>query len=367
MSKSNFRKRQAEDLKIATSVVASFSDERLLEVQGFVDDLLEFRKVKKLRDTYSDGIKTSLENTGNGRIYVTYNLDGAVTGRLSNSGMNITPNRKKEGKIGVSFHTLPREQEDFNIRNVVIAPPGYKFITADKKAMELRILAHVADEKNMIKAFEDGLDLHTYSASMTFNKDPEDITKLERQISKEVSFLTVYGGTASTLANKRGISEHKAQTIIDNWMAAFPRVPVYMATVREYIEEHEYINTIFGRRRHLPNIKSPFRKVREEAYRQGLNFTIQSPASDVLLCSMLGIDEAIRSRGMKATIVATVHDSVEMICPDEEVDDLLKIVYSQMVNYPYLRKYFGMELKVPLDIDIEVGTSFGNGERVEFD
>ena len=348
-----------KELNISKSVLNSLSDERVTQLFKFFEKHSEFKKLSKLYLTYIKGAEQALENTGNGRMYVRYSIDGTVTGRLSNSGANITPGRSKEGKIGVSFHTLPRENMSVNIRDYVIAPPGYNFITIDMKAMELRVLAHIANEKNMIKAFESGVDLHSYSAGLTFGKSPDEVTKEERQIAKAVSFLTVYGGTSYTLAAKQNIPESQAETIIQNWMAAFPGVGNYMTTVNEYINQFGYAKTLFGRFRHLPNIKSPMRNIRSEAFRQGLNFTIQSAASDILLCGMLGVIEKLKP--LKGKVVATVHDSIELICPKEETEEVVGIVVNELVNYPYLRKHFGINLRVPLGVDVEVGTSFGNG------
>jgi DNA polymerase-1 len=350
------------DLEISRNIIASLSNESLLNAQKFLEKMAEYKRIKKLYDTYIEGVETSLENTGNGRMYVIYNIDGAVTGRLSNSGANSEKGGGKESKLGVSFHTLPREQIDFNIRDYVVAPDGWDFITADLKAAELRVLAHVANERNMIKAFSSGLDLHQYSAAMTFNKDPKDVTKLERQIAKEVSFLTVYGGTAYTLAAKRRISEERANDIIQGWMDAYPGVGQYMGTVDSYIQQHKYAKTIFGRRRNLPNIDSPFKGVRKRAFRQGLNFTIQSPASDILLCCLLGIDLRLKALGLRAKIVATVHDSIELISPKDETARVVEIIIDEITNYRYLKDNFGIVLRVPLVVDVEVGTSFGNGK-----
>jgi DNA polymerase-1 len=207
------------------------TDDQVKAAKRFFDRFSEYKKLTKLHSVYIEGARTALKNTGNSRIYVKYNIDGTVTGRISNSGANV--GRKKEDKIGVSFHTLPRESLDVNIRNYVVAPKGHDFITIDMKAMELRVLAHVANEENMIHAFKSGVDLHSYSAGLTFNKDPKDVSKLERQIAKEVSFLTVYGGTAYTLASKRNIPEERAEEIINSWMRAFPGVGRYMDTIDE--------------------------------------------------------------------------------------------------------------------------------------
>jgi len=350
-----------EEVNIARSVAASMSDEQIISAKKFFDRFSEYKKLTKLHSVYIEGARQALKNTGNGRMYVKYNIDGTVTGRISNSGANI--GRKKEDKIGVSFHTLPREALDVNIRDYVVAPPGWDFITIDMKAMELRVLAHVANERNMIHAFESGVALHSYSAGITFKKDPSEVSKLERQIAKEVSFLTVYGGTAFTLASKRNIPEERAEEIINNWMSAFPGVGRYMNTIDEYIKQFGYAKTIFGRFRHLPNINSPFRGVRREAFRQGLNFTIQSAASDILLCGMLGVIEKLK--GMKAKVVATVHDSIELIAPKSETKEVVRIVKDELENYHYLRENFHINLKVPLAVDVEVGTSFGNGVEYE--
>ena len=353
---------EREEMAISRSVLANMSNEQVIAAKRFFDRFSEFKKLTKLHSVYIEGARTALRNTGNGRMYVNYNIDGTVTGRISNSGANIE--RGKNGKIGVSFHTLPREALDVNIRDYVVAPEGHDFITIDMKAMELRVLAHVANEQNMIHAFKSGVDLHSYSAGLTFNKDPEKVSKLERQIAKEVSFLTVYGGTAYTLASKRNIPEERAEEIINAWMKAFPGVGRYMDNIQDYIEQFKYAKTIFGRRRNLPNIDSPFKNVRREAFRQGLNFTIQSAASDILLCGMLGVIKKLEN--MEAKVVATVHDSIELIAPKQETRKVVEIVKDELENYHYLRENFHIDFKVPLAVDVEVGSSFGNGVEYEF-
>jgi len=351
------RNNSNEETNIAKAVLNNMSDDQVTAAKRFFDRFSEYKKFVKLQSVYIEGARTALKNTGNGRIYSSYRIDGTVTGRISNSGANV--GRKKDDKIGVSFHTLPRESLDVNIRDYVVAPEGHDFITIDMKAMELRVLAHVANEENMIHAFKSGIDLHSYSAGLTFNKDPKDVTKLERQIAKEVSFLTVYGGTSYTLAARRNIPESRAEEIINSWLAAFPGVSRYMETIDDYIKQFGYAKTMFGRFRHLPNVRSPFKPVRREAFRQGLNFTIQSSASDILLCGMLGVIKKLE--GMKAKVVATVHDSIELIAPKEETKKVVEIVKDELENYHYLKENFNIHLKVPLGVDVEVGTSFGNG------
>lgn len=367
MSSKQFSKNdKGMEILIAESIAKEMPDSKIIAAKKFFDSLFDHKRITKLYNTYIEGVETSLANTQNGRMYVNYNIDGAVTGRLSNSGGNTKKGGGKATKIGVSFHTLPREQIDFNIREYVVAPEGYDFITIDMKAMELRVLAHVANEKNMIKAFNSGWDLHDFSTEMTYGKKkentPKEEWKLIRQICKEVSFLTVYGGTAYTLANKRNIPEAQAQKIINAWMDTFPGVREYFKVIEDYIKQHKYAKTLFGRFRHLLNIDSPVKSIQREAFRQGLNFTVQSPASDILNCGVIGIHQKLKAGKFRTKIAAEVHDSVEFIAPKDETDAVIKMAADELVNCHYMKEHFGFGLRVPLEVEVEVGASFGTGK-----
>ncbi len=356
---------EEQNKMISASVLAKKSTDELLKLNDFIDTFSTLRAQEKLNNTYIKNVREALKYNGNGRIYVDYRIDGTATGRLSNAGYN-------DGEtMGVSFHTLPREGGAVNIRSYVIAPEGWDFITADMKAMELRILAHLANEKNMSKAFIEGKDLHKYSAAMTFAKSEDKVTTEERQIAKAVSFLVIYGGTEHTLSRKQGIPLKAAEGIISSWMSAFPGVPRYMEKVFNFIKDNRYAYTIFGRRRHLPNITARMESVQKQALRQGLNFTVQSAASDTILCCIIGLNRLLKSSGMQAKIIATVHDSIEIICPKEETKQVLSMLYREMTEYSYIRENFGIKFKVPLEIDILVGDSFGSGDPakkgVDFD
>jgi len=344
-----------ESKKISMSVLAEKSTDDLLLAGKFIRGILDLRKSEKLEKTYIQGTKKAMEYNKENRVYVDYKLDGTSTGRLSCAAYNA------QQSMGVSFHTLPRETKH-NIRSFFIAPKGHSFITVDYSAMELRVLSHVAKDGNMQKAFLDGADLHTYTARLLFNK--EKISKQERQIAKTVSFLIVYGGGPFNLSETMGISLKRAEKIIGNYKKVYPAVFSFMEFVNEYIRSTGYAYTIFGRKRNLPDVYSRDRQVQNRALRQGLNFTIQSAASDILLCSLVGLHGKIKDRGMKSRIVATVHDSVELIAPDEEVDDLCKLVHDELVNYPYIKEHFNIHLDVPLEIEILVGQSFGDGKEV---
>jgi len=351
-------KHRDEGKQISKRVVASKSTEELLDSKKFLKGLLGLRKSEKLAKTYIQGTRKAIEYNGKNKIFVDFRFDGTSTGRLSCASYNA----KKA--MGVSFHTLPRTTED-NIRSIFTAPPQQSFIAVDYAAMELRVLAHVAKDGNMQNAFNEGADLHTYTAKLLFNK--QNISKTERQIAKTVSFLIVYGGGPFNLSETMGIPLRRAERIIDNYKNVYPAVFEYMEFVNDFIRTNGYAYTIFGRRRNLPDVGSRNKTVVNRALRQGLNFTIQSTASDILLTSLLGISRRFKANNLSARPVATVHDSVEVVCPDNEVENVLEILYDEMVNYPTIKEIFNIHFDVPLAIDAEVGRSFGDGKEVRFD
>jgi len=350
-------KNREENKDIAKSVISHKTTEQLRESKKFIEGLLELRKSEKLEKTYIQGTKSAIEYNGNNKVYVDFRFDGTATGRLSCAAYSA-----KED-MGVSFHTLPRDTKH-NIRSIFVAPKGHAFITVDYAAMELRVLAHIAKEKIMQKAFIDGSDLHTYTAELLFNK--KTISKEERQIAKTVSFLIVYGGGAFNLSETMGIPMKRAEKIIENYRKVYPGIFSYMEHVNRFIRENHYAYTIFGRRRNLPDVTSEDQTVANRALRQGLNFTIQSTASDILLCGLLGCCKEFSKKGFLARPVATVHDSLEVICPFNEVEQVLEIIHEQLVNVPIIKQVFNLEFSVPLKIDAEVGHSFGDGKEVHY-
>lgn len=353
-------KYREEGKKISESVIQSKTTEELIEARNFIETLLELRKMEKLHKTYVKGTTKALDYNNNDKVYVSFNLDGTTTGRLSCAGYS----GNKGNNMGISFHVLPRD-EQHNIRDMFVAPEGWDFITADYSAMELRVLAHIADEKNMKKAFIDGKDLHTYTASLVFNKPESKVSKQERQIAKAVSFLIVYGGGAFNLSETMNIPKKRADKIIDQYAKIYPGIFKYMNKVNASILEDGYITTLFGRRRNLPDVRSKKYNVRTRALRQGLNFTVQSAASDVLVCAVIGIVDTLKKRNLSAVFKATVHDSLEFISPKEQTNEVCSIIKDEMVNCNYMKNSLGIQLDIPLAIDLDVGSSFGNGEPYE--
>lgn len=342
---------------ISESVISNKSKEDLLAARKFIKGLLDLRKSEKLTKTYIEGTKKAINYNGSNKVYCDFRFDGTATGRLSCAAYNA------KQAMGVSFHTLPRETEN-NIRSIFSAPKNWYFVAADYAAMELRVLSHISREYAMQKAFKEGADLHTYTAQLLFKK--KDISKQERQIAKTVSFLIVYGGGAYNLSETMGISMSHAESVIKNYERVYPAIFAYMDHVNNFVKNNGYAYTIFGRRRNLPDVQSKDIKVVNRALRQGLNFTIQSTASDILLSALTGIFNRYKELGLKARPVATVHDSIEIVSPKEELKEALEILYDEMVNYPTLSRVFNMSFDIPFAIDVELGRSFGDGKEVHF-
>ena len=329
----------------------------------FINTLLKYKYRSKQHKTYVKGVEAALEYNEDGRIYSQYNFATVVTGRLSCS--TYSAGKKKKG---VSFHTLPRESENdaVNIRKLMRADGDKVFLAADFSQAELRVLAQCCKDENLIEAFNSGQDLHRYTASLVFGKKPEDVTKEERQIAKSVSFLIVYGGGPNKLSQQIGKSITYCKGIFSAYEQSFPKVFKWIESVHRMIRENGYAVSLFGRRRHLPNIKSPIKKYQHRALRQGMNFVIQSSASDLMLHSIKRLHRYRDLTGLDFDILATVHDSVEVQCSKQDADKvamLLKVVLPMTEDF---KPMYGINFVVPFEVDVEVGTSFGNLVEAEF-
>ena len=357
--------RKVSDSQISRSIIADTPTERLEAALNFINKLKEHGKFKKLYDTYYVGVKKALDYNKNGKIYYDFRFDGTVTGRLSCAAYTCN-----ENSMGVSFHTLPRtpeNKEDVNIRAMFLPPEGDYFITSDYKTMELRILAHLSQDPRMLEAIRSGKDLHKATASLIYGISIDQITKRQRQIAKAVSFLIVYGGGAWKLSREVNISEDEAQDVIDALKDAYPRIFTWSEDVEAYLRKNTYVKSMFGRRRNLLDIRSPDKKIQSRSVRQAGNFVIQSSASEITSFAALDIINSLEERGLSSTMVATVHDSIEVTSPKKDVIETLSLMKHRMMEYPYLRDSFNFNLSVPLEIDMEVGPAFGVGVEVHFD
>jgi len=355
---------KVKDSDISRSVIANAPTEKLEGALEFITKLQELNKTKKLYDTYYKGVLKAIEYNGHPKVYYDFRFNGTVTGRLSCAAYTCNSD-----SMGVSIHTLPRPPEDpnkLNIRSLFIAPKGDYFITSDYKTMELRVLAHLSQDRNMIQAIRSGHDLHKATASLIYGIPVDQITKEQRQIAKAASFLIVYGGGAWKLARTVGISDEEAEAVIAALKDAYPDVFTWKDQVTEFLVKNKYVMSMFGRRRNLLDIRSPDKKIRERCIRQAGNSVIQSSASEITSFALLDICRGLKSRALEARPVASVHDSIEVISNRQDLMETLGIIRHRMTEYPYLRETYGFNFSVPLEIDVEVGANFGGGVPVIF-
>ena len=348
---------------IYQKVISEKTEDELLASKSFINKLLEYKTKCKQYKTYVKGVKDAIAYNGESRIYSSYNFSQTVTGRLSCSTYVCGPKMKK----GVSFHTLPRPTDDnVNIRRLMKADGEKAFVAADFSQAELRVLAQCCKDENLIKAFTSGEDLHSFTASLVFSKKVEDVTKRERQIAKSVSFLIVYGGGPNKLAQQINNPVSDCKGIFKAYQDSFPNVFKWISVIHKSVRENGYAVSLFGRRRNLPNVNSPIKKYQYRALRQGLNFVIQSSASDLMLHSITRLCKDLKKAGVEYDLLATVHDSVELQCEVGDVEKCVEIMRSSLTSTYDLKTYYNLDFIVPFEVDIEVGTSFGDGMEVEF-
>jgi DNA polymerase-1 len=330
----------------------------------YIFTLLEYKTRQKQHKTYVNGVKAAIDYNGDGRVYSSYNFGNVVTGRLSCSLYQVAPSKRK----GISFHTLPRpdSSDAVNLRKLMIPDKDKVFITADFSQAELRVLAQCSRDPGLIEAFNSGQDLHRYTASLVFGKSPDDITKEERQIAKSVSFLIVYGGGPHKLAWQIGKSVGYCKNIFAAYQDSFPKVFQWIQFVHSFVKKNGYAVSLFGRRRNLSNVSSPNRSHQFRALRQGMNFVIQSSASDFMLHSIKRLQKYLEATNLDADILATVHDSVEIQCSKKDLKKTLELIKYTLSHTEDFQQMYNLDFVVPFEVDVEVGKSFGDGLEAEF-
>ncbi len=316
--------------------------EELAEEYEICEYILEHRKYSKLKSTYTDALP-ALISKRDGRIHTTYNQALTVTGRLSSSNPNLQniPIRTEEGnKIRSAFCAKDKD-------NSLI-------LSADYSQIELRLLAHVSEDEHLIHAFTSGEDVHTMTASKVYGVEPKDVTKEMRRSAKAVNFGIVYGQSKYGLAKNLGISNAEAQEFIDKYFATYPKVRDYMEYEKAFVLEHGYVETIFGRKRYLATeLMSPNFQIREFAQRAAINQPLQGTAADLIKMAMIEVDKQLTEQKLKSKMIMQVHDELVFELPKEELEPLKSLVLKAMeLNQP---------LKVPLDVDINYGSSWKEG------
>ena len=311
--------------------------EALRGEHAVVDLILEWRQLTKLKSTYVDALP--LLCTADSRVHTSFNQAVATTGRLSSSDPNL--------------QNIPvRTQWGQRIRRAFHADTGQRLISADYSQVELRVLAHVTGEKELIEAFKRGEDIHRRTAAEVYAVEPDAVTPDMRRIAKVVNFGVVYGLSDFGLARDTGMSREDAHAFIDAYFRNFPAVTAYLESVRNHAREYGWVETFIGRRRYIADIRAANRQLRFAAERMAVNMPIQGGAADIMKQAMILVDEALRERGLRSRILLQVHDELLLEAPAEEVDDLVVLLRERMGA--------AEALKVPLDVDVKVGDNWGD-------
>ena len=310
--------------------------ERLRGAHPIVEHLLAYREVDKLRSTYGEGLIAEV-NPDTGRIHATFNQTVARTGRLSSDAPNL--------------HNIPvRTETGRAFRTVFVPAVGPELLIADYNQIELRCIAHLADDPGLIAAFDAGEDIHTATAARVFGVAPEEVGTELRSKAKMVSYGLAYGMEAYGLAQRLSIPTEEAQVILDAYFGAFPAVADYMDAAVARARKLGYTETLFGRRRPIPELRSDNFRVRQAGERQAKNAGIQGLAADIFKVALVHIDSALAAGGMRSRLILQVHDEVILEVPEPEREAAADLVRHEM--------FTACDLRVPLPVDLAFGPTW---------
>ena len=309
--------------------------EGLRHYSPIIDDLLEYRQVTKLLNTYALVLPTVADE--NDRIHTDFKQALTATGRLSSADPNLQniPIRTKLGR---------------EMRRFFIAEEGYTLVDADYSQIELRLLAHISDDYNMIESFKDGLDIHRRTAAAVFNMPEEYVTEDMRKRAKAVNFGIIYGISGFSLAKDIGTTTSEASGYIKNYLMNYPSVDRYLIDVVEDAKERGYTATPMGRRRYIPELTAQNGMIRAFGKRVAMNAPIQGAAADIMKLAMIRVDERLKAEGIDGRIVMQVHDEIIVEVRDDEVERSKTIIREEMEN--------AQALSVPLTVEITSGKSW---------
>ena len=327
---------KAKKTKTGQYVTSEEVLQQLRNKHEIVADILEHRGLKKLIGTYIDALP-KLINPKTGHIHTSFNQTITATGRLSSSDPNLQniPIRGEDGK---------------EIRKAFIPKPGCLFFSADYSQIELRVMAHLSQDAEMIKVFSEGKDLHAATAANIYKKPIEEVTRDERTKSKRANFGIIYGITVFGLAERLDIPRDEAKMLIDGYFETFPQVHDYMEKSKEVAREKGYVTTLFGRRRYLPDINSHNATVRGFAERNAINAPIQGTAADIIKVAMIHIYNRFKAEGIRSKMILQVHDELNFSVFPEEKEKVESIVLEEMQN--------ALNLSVPLVADSGFGQNW---------
>jgi DNA polymerase-1 len=302
-----------------------------------VKDILDWRQMVKLQSTYIDALPNQVDKK-TGRVHTDYMQTVAATGRLSSNNPNLQniPIRTERGRL---------------IRKAFIArDENYTLVSADYSQIELRIIAALSGEENMIKAFQNNEDIHRSTAAKVFNVPLEEVTKEQRSNAKTVNFGIIYGVSAFGLSNQTSLSRKESAELIDAYYATYPKLKSYMSNQVDFAREHGYVQTVLGRRRYLKDINSANMMVKSGAERNAVNAPIQGSAADIIKIAMINIHKKLTSENWKSKMLLQVHDELVFDVHNSELEKIKPMIKHEMEN--------AFKMDVPLDVEIGVGKNW---------
>ncbi len=308
-----------------------------------VDYLLNYRQLSKLKSTYVDGLLTLMDQT-TGRVYTSFNQTIASSGRLSSSNPNLQniPIRTEVGR---------------QIRRAFIADPSYVLLTADYSQIELRILASITHEPRLVEAFSNDEDIHTITAASLFAVPVEEVTKDQRRLAKTVVYAVLYGQSAFGLSQVTGMSNADAASFIRRYHETFPNVKVYVDGTLQQARTQGYVNTLYGRKRFIPDMHALPHSERQALEREAINMPIQGTNADLIKIAMLRLHAALKEKHMKTRMILQVHDELVFEVPIEEIDRARRLVKREMEGVA--------QLEVPIKVEMKMGKNWYEAEATE--
>lgn len=317
----------------------STSEDVLISLKSkhpIVEKILDYRGVKKLLSTYIDALP-EIVNPRTGKIHTSFNQTVTATGRLSSSNPNL--------------QNIPvRDSLGREIRRCFVAADDCVFLSADYSQIELRVMAHVSEDPGLIASFNSGFDFHQDTASKIFKVPTEDVTKEMRSKAKTANFGILYGISAYGLADRLSISKSEAKEMIDSYFEAFPKVYDYLEATKQFAHDHEYVETLFGRRRFIQDINSRNGSLRQNAERNAINAPIQGTAADIIKIAMINIQREIEKRELQSRMIIQVHDELNFNVIKSEEEIMREIVKKEMES--------AFEMRVPLKVELSVATNW---------
>ncbi len=301
---------------------------------------LSYRQLFKLISTYIDALPRFIKEDG--RIHSTFNVEGAATGRLSSQDPNV--------------QNIPiRREQGGEIRKAFIAPKGKVLLKADYSQIELRILAHLADDPALKKAFQEGIDVHALTASKIFKIAVDKINSEQRNIAKTMNFATLYGQGAHALSQQLSVDYQTAKSYIEEYFAQFPKVKEWMGQVLEVAYQKGYVETLWGRKRYIPELQASNRMLKAFGERAAINHPIQGSQADMIKKAMVEIDKELGDKDCK--MILQVHDELLFECDKKDIKKIAKLVREKMEN--------ALILSVPVVVDLKIGSNWGEMKKLE--